>query len=451
MVSAESSPGDQWSCDILIVGAGPAGCAAALEACRRGLDVVVVDKARFPRDKCCGDGLTTSALRQLEELGFDPATVPSWIEVDEVVIRSPGGRVARLGLPSGQGAFAAVCRRRELDEALVRLARNHGVTILEGHELDAVVQTADAVRAEVNGITFSSRYLIAADGMWSPTRKALGLAVPDYRGDWHAFRQYFTGVSPLAAEQLTVWFEPDLLPGYAWSFPLGDGSANVGFGIQRGQGVSVQAMKGLWPDLLARPHIADFLGPDAEPEGPHRAWPIPAQLGRLPLTRDRVLFVGDAGAATDPMTGEGIGQAMETGRLAVSAICSVVADDVAGATRAYHRRLRRSMVRDHGLARSLSRVLAGRRQTETALGLIDSSDWTRRNFARWLFEDYPRAAVFTPRRWRRRLLSGPGAYRHRPEAATGPDPDPAPAGDRTVADAAPVASHGERPVDPVAD
>ena len=77
-----------------------------------------------------------------------------------------------------------------------------------------------------------ARYAIAADGMWSPTRKALGLGVDGYRGEWHAFRQYFTDVGPRAARQLFVWFDPDLLPGYAWSFPLPDGGANVGFGIQ---------------------------------------------------------------------------------------------------------------------------------------------------------------------------------------------------------------------------
>ena len=91
--------------------------------------------------------------------------------------------------------------------------------------------------------------------MWSPLRKHLGVATPGYRGEWHAFRQYFTDVGPRAAAELFVWFEPDLLPGYAWSFPLPGGGANVGFGIQRdgGKVARVQDMKALWPDLLARP------------------------------------------------------------------------------------------------------------------------------------------------------------------------------------------------------
>ena len=122
--------------------------------------------------------------------------------------------------------------------------------------------------------------------MWSPLRKHLGVATPGYLGEWHAFRQYFTNVGPRAARELFVWFEPDLLPGYAWSFPLPDGGANVGFGIQRdgGKVARVQDMKELWPDLLARPHIRAVLGPDAIPESPHRAWPIPARIDDVVLS-----------------------------------------------------------------------------------------------------------------------------------------------------------------------
>jgi flavin-dependent dehydrogenase len=102
---------------------------------------------------------------------------------------------------------------------------------------------------------------------------------------------------------LRVWFEPDFLPGYAWSFPVGDGRANVGFGIQRGTSYTVGDMKYLWLDVLARPTVRDFLGDEAEPEAPHKAWPIPASVDRMVVTHGRVLFAGDAVAASDPMTG----------------------------------------------------------------------------------------------------------------------------------------------------
>ncbi|MGF1597833.1 MAG: NAD(P)/FAD-dependent oxidoreductase [Acidimicrobiales bacterium] len=407
--------GDHWTCDLLVIGAGPAGTAAAIEAARRGLDVVLVDKARFPREKCCGDGLTTGALRHLDDLGLDPTLLPSWIEVDGVVLSGPDGRRCRFPLPTGSGAFAAVCRRQELDAALVDLARSVGVPVLEQHEVTAVSLHDVGVDAVAGEITFHARYAVAADGMWSPTRKLLGVdgTGPDgdrYRGEWHAFRQYFTSVSPQAASELIVWFEPDLLPGYAWSFPLGDGSANVGFGIVRDRGRSVQDMNRLWPDLLARPSIAGFLGPTATAEDPHRAWPIPARLGRRPLSCGRVLFAGDAAAATDPLTGEGIGQALETGRLAVRAVTASSDARPDEAAAHYRSALRRTMIVDHALARSLSTILARPSAANVALRAAGATGWTRRNFARWLFEDYPRAALLTPGRWRRGLLAGPAAF-----------------------------------------
>jgi geranylgeranyl reductase family protein len=392
--------------DTLVVGAGPAGTAAAAVLGRQGHRVLVIDKATFPRDKCCGDGLTALALRELESLGLDPGHVESWRVVDDVIVRSPSGRERRYSLPDGPGHHAAVARRLELDAALVDLARDSGAKVEEGVALVDVTTTDAEVRAEVEGVgTVTAQHLVAADGMWSPTRKALGLSIDGYRGEWHAFRQYYENVSPRAGNELIVWFEEDLLPGYAWSFPLAGGRANIGFGIQRGGHHRVGDMKDLWPDLLSRPHIREVLGPDARPEAPHKAWPIPARVGRVPLVGPHTMFVGDAAAVTDPMTGEGIGQALLTGRLAAEA---VLAGGDAPAT--YEHEVRRELVADDRMARALIPLLARPWIARGALRLTGATDWTRRNFARWMFEDYPRAMVATPRRWHRGMFTGPGAY-----------------------------------------
>ena len=209
-----------------------------------------------------------------------------------------------------------------------------------------------------------------------------------------------------------MWFEPDLLPGYAWSFPLPDGRANVGFGIQRdgGKVARVQDMGPLWPQLLARPHIAAVLGPDARPESPHRAWPIPARVDDIVLATRRTLFAGDAAAATDPMTGEGIGQALLTGVLAAEAI-EAGGLDAARVAATYEQRVRDALVADHRMSMLLIRALKHRKGARTAVRIAGATAWTRRNFARWLFEDYPRSIITTPRRWRRGMFTGPGAYR----------------------------------------
>ncbi len=401
--------------DVAVIGAGPAGTAAAITLARAGIDVTVFDKATFPRDKTCGDGLTTLALRQLEQLGLDPADVASWIDVTDCFVTSPSGVSIHLPLPpASDGRFAAVTTRLDLDAALVDLARKEGATVVEGAGLTAAREESNAVvlRIGADGADereVRARWVVAADGMWSPTRRALGLAEPGYRGEWHAFRQYVANVGERAATELHVMFEADIVPGYFWSFPLPGRRANIGFGIQRGGKVPVGDMGPLWEDLLARPHIRDLLGPDVTPEAPHRAWPIPARVDTAVTSTPRVLFTGDAVAACDVMTGEGIGQALLTGvRAAESIRDRAVIGDVATH---YHRTVTEELVADHRMSQLLVRALRHRKGARAAIRVAGATPWTRRNFARWLFEDSPRGIAFTPSRWRRGALSGPGAYR----------------------------------------
>ncbi|MDQ4132271.1 MAG: FAD-dependent oxidoreductase, partial [Actinomycetota bacterium] len=239
------------SADVVVVGGGPAGAAAAITLAEAGRHVIVVDKARFPRDKICGDGLTAAALRQLEEMGVAVEAVQPWETVDDVWLRSPSGFAACFPLPRGQGMFAAVTPRASLDAAVLDRARAAGAEVHDGHGLVDASCGNGAVQLEVDDLgTVRAPYVIGADGMWSPLRHALGVFESGYLGDWHAFRQYFSGVGTAAAEGLWVWFEPDLLPGYAWSFPLPGGRANVGFGIQRRPGRPTRAMGQQWEELL---------------------------------------------------------------------------------------------------------------------------------------------------------------------------------------------------------
>lgn len=397
--------------DVVIVGAGPAGAAAAITLAEAGREVLVLDKAVFPRDKFCGDGLTSGALRRLEGLGITPADVPSWMPVDDVYIRSPSGHRAHFPLPSGRGQYAAITTRLDLDDALVRRARAAGADVRDGHACKAVTLHDDHVLVDAEGIGMvQADYLIAADGMWSPTRKLIGLRVPDYRGDWHAFRQYWSGVGPRAASELHIWFEADVLPGYVWSFPLPDGRANIGFGIHR-ETHAVGDMKKFWPSILDRPHIREIIGPDAEPIGPHRAWPIPARLGSMPLTATRTMFVGDAAAACDPMTGEGIAQALETGAIAAECIIEAGAAAPHTAIARYEHELNRALETDLRFAGWLGQMLRTERGASGAVRVASLTKWTSENFARWLFEDYPRALLGTPHRWRRDMFTQPGSYR----------------------------------------
>ncbi|MDQ3470264.1 MAG: NAD(P)/FAD-dependent oxidoreductase [Actinomycetota bacterium] len=445
---------DVSTTDVLVVGAGPAGVAAAVTLARAGRDVTVVDKAVFPRDKCCGDGLTTLALRELQALGFDPGAVVDWRVVGDAVLRAPSGRQVTVPLPHGAGTYAAVAPRLQLDAALVDVAAKAGARIVQGHAVTGIVDgvdgrgvrtTTDRVVATLHGhAPIAARYVVAADGMWSPVRKAAGLAEPGYLGEWHAFRQYASGVTGPAAEHLHVWFDEDFLPGYAWSFPLPGGRANIGFGVVRaehvGRGGRIEnstgsrrseadgparhagdegafggrisrggEMKQQWAMLLDRPHIRAALGPAATMEDRHLAWPIPAAIDRAVLGHGRILLTGDAAMASDVMTGEGIGQALLTGRLAAEAVLAAGALQPHLAVDRYTRAVGHHLVADHRMSRALNRVLAHRRGADGAIAVLaGAGEWGRRSFARWMFEDEPRAIAATPRRWHRRFLAQPG-------------------------------------------
>ena len=400
------------ACDVLIVGAGPAGTAAAVALRSAGRSVVVVDKAAFPRDKCCGDGLTTLALRELETIGFEPDRVSDWFDVDAAWLRSPTGREVEVPLPS-TGRYAAVAPRMALDDELVQLARRRGAIVHDGHTFRALdTGGGEHVDVTVDGVgTIRCRYVIAADGMWSPVRKALGANIEGYRGEWHAFRQYARDVTGPAANRLIIWFEEDLLPGYAWSFPLPGNRANIGFGVLRESDRRVQDMAELWRDLLTRPHVIEALGTGFELEGRHTAWPIPARIDEISLGIGRVLFVGDAAAATDVMTGEGIGQALLTGRLAAEAIIAGGALQPDVVREHYEHDIERHLFADHRMSKRLGAVLKHPRGTRGAIRVVAASgEWGRRNFTRWMFEDEPRAIATSPRRWHRGFLARPGAY-----------------------------------------
>ena len=148
-------------------------------------------------------------------------------------------------------------------------------------------------------------------------------------------------------------------------------------------------------------------------EARHTAWPIPAQIDKAKIAAGRVLIVGDAATATDSLTGEGIGQGLLTGRLAGEAILAGGAIDPEGVRAHYERAVRKHLVADHRMSVVLGRFVATSFGTRGGMRVVDINDWTRRNFARWMFEDEPRAIALTPRRWHRAMFRRDGAFADR--------------------------------------
>jgi menaquinone-9 beta-reductase len=336
--------------DVLIVGAGPAGAAAAYWLAQRGRRVIAVEKKRFPREKTCGDGLTPRAVRQLHDLGLAERLEGSQ-RFDG--LRSIGhGVTLELAWPEHPDfpSYGYVVRRRELDEMVVERAVKAGATVRHGAEAVApVLENGLLAGAAVSQDGSSSpepiraRYVIVADGANSRFGRALGTARDRSYPLGMAIRGYFT--SPYHDEP---WIESHLdlrdregahLPGYGWIFPVGDGTVNVGVGL-------LSTFAG-WKHVNTTHLMEAFCetAPSRWGLSPETATCAPTG-GRLPTggsVTPRVgptfVVAGDAAGFVNPFNGEGISVAYETGRLAADAVDLALATGSGLALQTYETRL----------------------------------------------------------------------------------------------------------------
>lgn len=406
---------------VLVVGGGPAGTAAAITLASAGVDVTIVDRARFPREKCCGDGLTTGALRRLAAIGLDPRMVGSFTPVDALYASSPSGRVVRVPLSGPRGTYAAVARRSDLDAALLELARSAGATVVDGDGVSAVGPAPHGSGVEVttaSGAVHHAPLLLAADGARSTVRRLVRVrdgVGPDNAGAlagrdaWFAYRQYASGVSERAARELWVRFDPALLPGYGWSFPLGNGRVNLGIGVPRQHGASGRDLKRSWTDVISSSFFGALLGGGATLDGSVRAWPIPTGVRHRDLSTwdGRILFLGDAAATADPFTGEGIAQALESGILAARAVLS---GGRAGAADVYGSAIAHALFTEQRISRVARALLSSPLGARAALRGTGTRPWVASAVGRWLYEEFPRAALTRPASWPQLREIGPGAF-----------------------------------------
>ncbi len=288
---------EHW--DVVVVGGGPAGSAAALAARRAapGSSVLVLDRSDFPRDKVCGDGIAPEALDVLTGLGVDTALLTDgYPPVPRLRLRSPGGTTVERAMHRP----AWVVPRAVFDGRLLARAQAAGV-VLRRHAVrrlqvtDRHVQVDDEVTAGV---------LVGADGAESVVRRALGLAGnrPDRLAI--ALRGYAPALAGQDGVQVITTTE-QRWPAYAWSFPLGNGLANVGYG----ELVSGGATRAGLVDGLER------LLPGVQPDA-LRAHRLPLSTGRPRQPDGRVVLAGDALSLINPLTGEGIFYAVLSGALA---------------------------------------------------------------------------------------------------------------------------------------
>ncbi|HEX4654643.1 MAG TPA: geranylgeranyl reductase family protein [Mycobacteriales bacterium] len=332
-----------YEAEVVIVGAGPGGATAAYHLAQAGVDVVVLEKSTFPREKVCGDGLTPRAVKQLTAMGIETLSADGtardgWIKNHGLRIIGGGMRIEvpwpdLASFPS----YGLVRPRQDFDEILARAAQKSGARLYEGETVTAPL--IDEVTGRVQGVTtrdgmtVRAPITLVADGNSSRLSLALGIRKRDDRPMGVAYRKYFR--SPRHDDDwLESWLElwdgtpgqSRLLPGYGWIFGVGDGTSNVGLGILNTSDAfgktDYRAMLDRWLSHL--PPEWGFVEDNST--GPTRGAALPMAFNRKPHYANGALLVGDAGGMVNPMNGEGIAYAMEAGKLAAEVVAQALAE-----------------------------------------------------------------------------------------------------------------------------
>jgi len=354
--------------DALVVGAGPAGSIAALVLARAGASVALLDKASFPRDKACGDLVGPRGLQLLADLGVDP---PPGVDVGDMVVLGPSGR--RVRLPSAPGrtypghgravtrlVFDAALREAAVEAGAVACHARADTPLFDDGRLEGFrTGTGDELRSDV---------VVGADGATSRVAEVAGLVDPAKVLYGFAVRVYVD--EPVELPVIAL-YEPApwrALGGYGWLFPGPDGVANAGLGVatKADRRAGAEAVR-LLPDFLV--HLAR-LGYRTSDDGAASArrlggWLKLGMVGTVPA-KDRVLLVGDAAGLVNPLQGEGIAQAMASGRAAAEAV--LAGPD--GAAARYRAALVAAHLPYHRIAAAAHAAMVGRPRLVAAVGRV---------------------------------------------------------------------------------
>ena len=319
--------------DVIVVGAGPGGSAAAYHLARHGLSVLLLEKSEFPREKVCGDGLTPRAVKQLINMGVDTSEKAGWLH--NKGLRVIGGGI-RLELDWPELAsfpgYGLVRTRLDFDQLLATVAASAGATLLTSHNvtgpvLDAagrVVGVTASVGPEKQRQEFRAPLVVAADGVSARFALALGMAKREDRPIGVAVRRYYHSPVRHRDDYLESWLElrspgggDQLLPGYGWIFGMGDGRVNVGLGVLNSSTAFGKTnYRNMLTDWLSTTPAEWTMNDESHADGPTQGAALPMGFNRVPHYTRGVLLVGDSGGMVNPFNGEGIAYAMESGELA---------------------------------------------------------------------------------------------------------------------------------------
>ncbi|MFC4001684.1 geranylgeranyl reductase family protein [Prauserella oleivorans] len=329
--------------EVIVVGAGPAGSTAATYLARAGVDVLLLEKTTFPREKVCGDGLTPRGVKQLIDLGLDLSPEAGWTYSKGLRIIT-GDLQLQLDWPelTSYPPYGVSRTRHDFDDLLAKTAVKAGARLQERTTVTGAItdeRTGRVVGVEGKAgpdkrpVTYRAPLVLACDGVSARLALSVGIEKDDKRPMGVAVRRYYK--SPRHNEDyieghLELWDrrdprEPKLLPGYGWAFPLGDGTVNVGLGMLSTsasfRNIDYRALLRSWLD--STPEEWGYREENAV--GRIGGAGLPMGFNRTPHYRDGMLLLGDAGGMVSPFNGEGISAAMESAQLAAEHVLQALA------------------------------------------------------------------------------------------------------------------------------
>jgi geranylgeranyl reductase family protein len=321
--------------DVIVVGAGPGGSSAACALAARGVSVLLLDKAVFPREKTCGDGIAPRAVHSLYRMDLREELEGRFMRTSGIRFYATRGGLTEVRYPMGSRFpdHGYVVPRRDLDYILLRKAEELGAEVMQGCRVTGVLALENGrtpgVTAEYRGeiLEITGRYIIGADGPSSLIGREFGLLDdnPLYRGV--SVRCYMSGVEGLS-NCLEIYPEDAISPSCGWIFPEGGDMANVGVGFML-YARSKQAinLNSAFDDFINRTRHAAPKLRNARPLGKLRGAQLRVGMGGAVPRRANVLLVGDAASLTNPISGEGITYALESGRWAGETLAAALRGD----------------------------------------------------------------------------------------------------------------------------
>ncbi len=316
--------------DVIILGGGPAGSSCAAFLSKSGKKVLLLDRATFPRDKTCGDGISGRSVGVLQDLGLMGQVQK--IEHEDmygVTFSSPVGKVVPIGAPRGNGEKPPgfVCRREVLDNMLFQNAKKLATKTIEKFIATDIIKENGkvvGVKGNLNGkeTTFLAKIFVGADGAGGISARKLGSLNTDEKHQAAAIRAYYDNVDGMI-DQIELHFIDGVLPGYFWIFPLPDKSANVGIGMlvadMKKKKVNLQK---LMEEVITNHPVFKSRFAKAKRTSDVKSWilPLASATPKLKIYGDGYVLLGDAASLIDPFTGEGIGNALTSGQISAEII-----------------------------------------------------------------------------------------------------------------------------------